>query len=54
MGYSETEKVSYIIIKSSPPKVFIGKGVLKICGKFTGEHPCRSVMKSHFSMGVLL
>ena len=24
--------------------VFLGKGVLKICNKFTGEHPCRSVV----------
>ena len=22
------------------PEVFLGKGVLKICSKFTGEHPC--------------
>ena len=27
----------------SPPDVFLLKGVLKICSKFTGEHPCRSV-----------
>ena len=26
--------------KSSHPEVFLGKGVLKICSKFTGEHPC--------------
>ena len=24
--------------------MFIGKGVLKICSKFTGEHPCRSLI----------
>ena len=24
--------------RSSPPVVFLGKGVLKICSKFTGEH----------------
>ena len=29
------------IFKSSLPMVFLGKGVLKICGKFTGEYPCR-------------
>ena len=28
----------------SHPEVFLGKGVLKICSKFKGEHPCRSVM----------
>ena len=30
--------------RSSPPDVFLGKGALKICNKFTGEHPCRSVI----------
>ena len=29
---------------SSPPEVVLGKGALKICSKFTGEHPCRSVI----------
>ena len=24
--------------------MFIGKGVLKMCSKFTGEHPCQSVI----------
>ena len=32
------------ILKSSHPKVFLGKGVLKICSRFTGEHPCRSAI----------
>ena len=26
-------------VRSSPPEVFLGKGVLKICSKFTGKHP---------------
>ena len=26
------------------PEVFLGKGVLKIRSKFTGEHPCRSLI----------
>ena len=30
-------------VASSRPEVFLTKGVLKICIKFTGEHPCRSV-----------
>ena len=30
--------------RSSHPEVFLGKGVLKICSKFTGEHPYRSVI----------
>ena len=31
-------------IRSSHPEGFLGKGVLKICSKFTGEHPCRSAI----------
>ena len=31
-----------IILKSSPLKEFLGKGVLKICSKLAGEYPCRS------------
>ena len=30
--------------RSSRPEVFLRKGVLKICSKFTGEHPCRRVI----------
>ena len=33
-----------VIPKSSRQEVFLRKGVLKICSKFTGEHPCRSVI----------
>ena len=46
--------------RSSHSEVFLVKGNLKIRSKFTGEHPCRSVIsiklqsKSHFGMGVLL
>ena len=29
--------------RSIPSKVLLGKGVLKICSKFTGEHLCRSL-----------
>ena len=32
------------ISKCSPPEVFIGKGVLKMCSKVTGEHPCQSMI----------
>ena len=31
-------------IRSSPPGVFLGKGVLKKYRKFRGEHPCLSVI----------
>ena len=30
--------------RSSSSKVFLGKCVLKICSKFTGEHPCQSAI----------
>ena len=36
-------------IRSSHPEVFLGKGVLKICSKFTGEYPCRSVISINFA-----
>ena len=39
------EKVAKLIgPRSSHPEVFLEKGVLKICSRFTGEHPCRSVI----------
>ena len=31
-------------IRSSHPEVFIEKGVLKICSKFTKEHQCRNAI----------
>ena len=34
------------IYRSSRPEVLLGKGVLKICSKFTGEHPCRSAISA--------
>ena len=38
--------------RSSPQEVFLGKCILKICSKFTREHPCRSAisikMQSNF------
>ena len=30
------------MFRSSYPEVFLRKGVLKICSKLTGEHPCQS------------
>ena len=30
--------------RSSPPEVFLRKGVQKICSKFTAEHPCQSMI----------
>ena len=37
-------KSIFMIARSSHPEVFLGKGVLKLCRKFTGEHPCRSAI----------
>ena len=34
--------------RSRSPEVFSGKGVLKICSKFTGEHPYQSVISIKF------
>ena len=47
-------KFSYVLLgvfnpnsyRSSRSEVFLVKGVLKICSKFTGEHPCRSVIST--------
>ena len=33
-----------LVNRSSPPELFLGKVLLKMCSKFTGEHPCRSVI----------
>ena len=37
--------LSFLIHRTSPTEVFLEKGVLKISGKFTGEHPRRSSAK---------
>ena len=48
----------YVMDRSSHTDVFLRKGALKICSKFTGKHPCRScrttLLKSHFGMAILL
>ena len=36
--------ISVWLYRSSRPEVFLRKDVLKICNKFTGEHPCRSAI----------
>ena len=43
-SYSSDQKFSYMPLQKQPPKVFLGKGVLNICSKFTEEHPCRSAI----------
>ena len=34
----------YRFVEKQTLEVFLGKDVLKICSKFTGEHPCRSAL----------
>ena len=33
-----------VLLRSSPPEVFLGKDILKIFSKVTGENPCWSVI----------
>ena len=37
-------KLKFVRKRSSHPEVFLGKDVLKICSKFTGERPCRGAI----------
>ena len=32
------------MVRSSCTELFLEKGVLEICSKFTGEHPCQKVI----------
>ena len=32
----------FLLFRSIPPDAFLGKGVQKICGKFSWEHVCRT------------
>ena len=46
-------QISCKTFRSSHPEVLLEKGVLKICSKFTWEHPCRSVISiNHISTWV--
>ena len=33
--------LSQTLVRNSRPEVLLGKGVVKICNTFTGEHPCQ-------------
>ena len=52
--YLETYFDQYMVLscnkkyRSSNPKGFLGKCVLNICSKFTGEHPCQSAISIKF------
>ena len=52
-----SNSLNWMFYGSSRPEVFLKKGMLKICRKFTGENPCRSVisikLQSSFSEIVL-
>ena len=37
-----------VVKRNSHTKVFLGKGVLKICSKFTGGHPCWNLISIKF------
>ena len=37
-----------LIFRSSPPEVFLGESVLKMCSKFAGEHSCRRMIEIFF------
>ena len=37
--------------ETNRPEVFLGKGVLKLCSKFTGEHPCQSAISIKLLFG---
>ena len=39
-NYVNLSLTSCKILRSSRPEVLVVKGVLKICSKFRGEHPC--------------
>ena len=50
MGYSFIHSyIIDIVFRGSRPGMFLGKGILKICSKFTGEHPCRSAISVTFT-----
>ena len=39
-----TKKIIYSIVRSNPPKVFLGKGIPKTSSKFTEKYPCWSAI----------
>ena len=41
MSYHFSKKLTF---RSSDPEVFLVKDALRICSKFTREHPCRSAI----------
>ena len=52
-GESPTLNITFKIFRSSCLEVFLGKGALKICSKFTGEHPCRTAISIKLQSNVM-
>ena len=57
------QNITRRIIRGNPTEVFLRESILKICNKFTGEHPCRSLIsikllynliETHFGKSILL
>ena len=44
INYRYRQSFNYFVSKSSFSEVFLRKDVLKICSRFTEEHPCRSAI----------
>ena len=44
LKYVFSKKYVQQIFRSNHPELFLGKSILKICSKFKGENPCRSVI----------
>ena len=44
MGFPKLTIAKPVMKILTNPEVYLGKGVLKICSKFTGEHPYGSVI----------
>ena len=43
-NFQRTLSKKLFFFKSSQPDVFLGKCILKICSKLTGEHPCQTAI----------
>ena len=50
---SADQMIFKILFRSSRSEVFLRKGVQKICSKFTGEHPCRSVISIKLQSNII-
>ena len=45
--------LTYELDRSSHSEIFFRKAVLKICSKFTGEHPCRNAISIKLQSNVI-